>query len=89
MVCCLIAGLVTLSAHIGSPDTWFAGDAGPYPVTVVVRAPAVIPGLADVIVRTTGGDVHTVTASPAYYNAGDHGVPPADTARAVPGQPGS
>jgi hypothetical protein len=80
---------VLLSAHVGSPDTWFAGNAGPYPVTVVVRAPGVIPGLADVIVRTTGGDIRAVTASPAAYNAGARGVPPADTARQVPGQPGT
>lgn len=86
----VVLGLIlTLSAHIASPDTWFAGSAGPYPVTVVVRAPGVIPGLADVIVKVTGNDVHTVTASPAGYNAGERGVPPPDTARAVPGQPGT
>ncbi len=81
--------ILTLSAHVGSPDTWFAGNAGPYPVTVVVRAPGVIPGLADVIIKTTGNDIRAVTASPASYNAGPRGVPPPDTARAVPGQPGA
>jgi len=84
-----VASLVVLSAHIGSPDTWFAGTAGPYPVTVLVRAPGVIPGLADVIVRVTGDGVRAVTASPAAYNAGERGVPPADTARTVPGRPGT
>ncbi len=78
---------VTLSAHVGSPDTWFAGNAGPYAVTVLVRAPGVIPGLADVIVRITGDDIRAVTASPAAYNAGERGVPPADTARRLPGRP--
>ncbi len=81
--------LLTTAAHIGSPDTWFEGMAGPYPVRVVVRAPGVIPGLADVVVKVTGEGVTAVTASPAGYNAGDRGIPPADTARAVPGQPGS
>ncbi len=81
--------IVALSAHVGSPDTWFAGNAGPYPVTVVVRAPGVIPGLADVIIKTMGDDIRAVTASPASYNAGERGVPPADTARAVPGRPGT
>lgn len=86
----ILAG--TTSAHIGSPDTWFEGVAGPYPVRIVVRAPGVIPGLADVLVKLTGQDareVTAVTASPAYYNAGDRGIPPADSARPVPGQPGS
>jgi hypothetical protein len=81
--------LLTSAAHIGSPDTWFEGMAGPYPVRIVVRAPGVIPGLADVVVKVTGDGVTAVTASPAGYNAGDRGIPPADTARAVPGQPGS
>lgn len=84
-----LASLLLLSAHIGSPDTWFAGTAGPYAVQIVVRAPAVIPGLADVIVKVTAGDVRTVTASPAGYNAGARGVPPPDTARAVSGLPGT
>ena len=30
---------VALSAHVGSPDTWFEGTAGPYPVRIVVRSP--------------------------------------------------
>lgn len=79
--------VILTAAHIGSPDTWFAGTAGPYPVQIVVRAPGVIPGLADVVVKVTGDDVQTVTASPASYNAGERGVPPADTARRVPGLP--
>lgn len=89
----LVAGgaavLLTTAAHIGSPDTWFEGTAGPYPVRILVRAPGVIPGLADVVIKVTGDGVTAVTASPAGYNAGDRGIPPADTARAVPGQPGS
>jgi len=85
----IIALVFTTSAHIGSPDTWFAGSAGPYPVTVLVRAPGVIPGLADVIIKVTGEGVRTVTASPAAYNAGERGVPPADTARGVSGRPGT
>ena len=35
-------GLVAL-AHVGSPDTYFEGAAGPYPVRVVVRNPGVVP----------------------------------------------
>ena len=33
-------------AHIGSPDVYFEGKAGPYSVRVVVRVPPVIPGVA-------------------------------------------
>ena len=31
-------------AHVGSPDTFFVGKAGPYHVRVIVRLPGVIPG---------------------------------------------
>jgi hypothetical protein len=79
-----------LSAHVGSPDTWFEGTAGPWPVRIVVRSPPVIPGLADVIVTVTDPGVTAVTATPAAYNATDPSrIPPADTARAVAGRPGT
>ncbi len=39
------------SAHVGSPDTYFEGSAGPYPVRVIVRTPGVVPGLAQITVR--------------------------------------
>jgi hypothetical protein len=84
-----IAALTAVSsAHIGSPDTWFEGKAGSYPVRVLVRSPAVIPGLADVTIWATD-DARKVWATPAYYNAGDRGLPPPDTARAVAGKPGA
>ena len=48
----LVIGLaLTSMAHVGSPDTFFTGNAGPYPVRVTVRLPGVVPGLAQVTVR--------------------------------------
>ena len=41
-------------AHVGSPDTFFGGKAGPYDVRVTVRLPGVIPGRAQVTVRVAG-----------------------------------
>jgi hypothetical protein len=76
------------SAHVGSPDTWFVGDAGPYAIRVLVRSPGVIPGLADVTIWARAEGVRKVWATPAYFNAGDRGLPPADTATAVDGQAG-
>lgn len=73
------------SAHIGSPDTWFQGNAGPYPVQVVVRLPGVVPGLGQIDVRVEGDDVARVTTQPVIYNAGPGGAPPADDAVRVPG----
>jgi hypothetical protein len=82
--------ILGLSAHVGSPDTWFEGAAGPWPVRIVVRSPPVIPGLADVIITVADPGVTAVTATPAAYNATDPSrIPPADTARAVAGRPGT
>lgn len=83
----LVAALT--SAHIGSPDTWFQGDAGPYPVRVVVRLPGVVPGLAQVDITVTGDDVQQVTAQPVIFDAGKEGAPPADVATPVAGRPGT
>jgi hypothetical protein len=39
-------------AHVGSPDVFFDGNAGPYKLLVAVRQPGVIPGIAEVEVRS-------------------------------------
>jgi hypothetical protein len=39
-------------AHVGSPDVFFEGDAGPYRLFVTVRMPQVIPGVAEIEVRS-------------------------------------
>ena len=31
----LVAAIALLTAHVGSPDTYFEGSAGPYPVRVI------------------------------------------------------
>lgn len=75
------------AAHVGSPDTWFEGAAGPYPIRVVVRAPDVVPGLAEIEVRVLAGRPQRVTVQPFAWNAGQGGAPPPDVASAVPGDP--
>ena len=42
---------VLLAAHVGSPDVFFRGNAGPYDVRVIVRRPEVVPGVARVTVH--------------------------------------
>ncbi|MFL6264093.1 MAG: hypothetical protein ACJ76Y_30785 [Thermoanaerobaculia bacterium] len=75
-------------AHVGSPNVFFDGDAGPYPVRVIVRPPVVIPGLAEVTVRLRDGHrVDGVTVQPVQYRAGFKGAPPPDGAVPVPGAP--
>ena len=73
-------------AHIGSPNVFFEGRAGPYPVRVTVRPPGVIPGLAEVSVRVQSGNVQRVAALPIRWNLGKKGAPPPDEALPVRGE---
>ncbi len=77
-------------AHVGSPDTFFAGKAGPYDVRVSVRLPGVIPGRAQVTVRVQGVQQpgsHHVTVRAGQWNVGLKGAPPPEPASPVPGDP--
>jgi hypothetical protein len=58
----LVAG--PLAAHVGSPDVFFEGKAGPYSLFVTVRLPQVIPGVAEVQVRSESPDVQTIQIVP-------------------------
>lgn len=42
-------------AHVGSPDVYAEGTAGPYRLLVTVRPPLVIPGVAEIEVRAVPG----------------------------------
>ena len=89
----IVLALVALStmAHVGSPDTFFVGNAGPYPVRIVVRLPGVIPGRAQVSVRITDDAaaraVQHVTVRAGQWNLGIDGAPPPEPATPVPGDP--
>lgn len=47
-------------AHVGSPDVYYEGHAGPYRLFVTVRLPPVIPGIAEIQVRSASPDVETI-----------------------------
>ena len=51
-------------AHVGSPDVFAEGQAGPYKLSVVVRPPLVIPGVADIEVRAQTPGVENITVTP-------------------------
>jgi hypothetical protein len=70
----LIASTVSAHAHVGSPDVYAEGQAGPYTLSVVVRPPLVIPGVADIEVRahSPGIDRITVTPVPLTGEASKH-----------------
>src|SRR5438105_3146189 len=84
--CALLAAGITAHAHIGSPNVFYEGTAGQYPVRVVVRPPQVVPGLAEITVRVQGEAVQHVTVLPVFWNAGREGAPPPDEAKPVRGE---
>ncbi|HXM40854.1 MAG TPA: hypothetical protein VN924_06350 [Bryobacteraceae bacterium] len=51
-------------AHVGSPDVYYDGQAGPYRLLVTIRTPSVIPGVAEIEVRSAANDVETVHIVP-------------------------
>jgi hypothetical protein len=52
-------------AHVGSPDVFYEGNAGPYHLFVSVMVPQVIPGVAQIAVRSESSDVSQVSTSVA------------------------
>jgi hypothetical protein len=58
----LLAPLVF--AHVGSPDVYYQGQAGPYTLLVIIRPPAVIPGVAAIEVRSLSAGINRVEILP-------------------------
>ena len=85
-----LGSVLICAAHVGSPDTWFEGDAGPYRVLVHVRSPGVVPAIADISVRVYGSAGETgrvsVTASVNKFDASGT-PPPPEKALPVGGDP--
>lgn len=83
-----VAGLVLVSsAHVGSPDAWYEGDAGPYHVVVQVATPGVVPGVANVFTRVPGPGVEQVTVQANRFDALT-AAPPPEVAEPLEGDPG-
>src|SRR5580658_10194209 len=78
----LFAFCLPLSAHVGSPDVYLEGKAGPYDMTVVVRPPAIVPGIAEVEVylrgKLTAGEIPTLKIQPITYHTQKLGAPVPD-----------
>src|SRR5580692_2927124 len=67
---------LSVSAHVGSPDVFFEGDAGPYHLFVTVRVPQVIPGIAEIQVRSASNDVERIEIVPMRLSGAGSNFPP-------------
>jgi len=59
-----LAGSAAAHAHVGSPDVYAEGQAGPYRLNVVIRPPQVIPGVTDVEVRSETPGIAGIEITP-------------------------
>ena len=64
------------NAHVGSPDVFYEGKAGPYPLFVTVRVPQVIPGVAEIQVRSESRDVRSIRVVPMRLAGPGSNLPP-------------
>ncbi|MEO8595747.1 MAG: hypothetical protein ABI759_20675 [Candidatus Solibacter sp.] len=80
---CALSALAagSLYAHIGSPDIFFSGNAGPYPLLITIRPPQVIPGVAEIEIRSLAADVREIHVVPLRLTATEQLAPVPDLAR--------
>jgi len=60
----LLATALAARAHVGSPDVFFDGAAGPYRLLVTIRPPEVVPGVAEVEIRSTSPGITQIHIVP-------------------------
>jgi hypothetical protein len=83
-----LLAVVLLSGHIGTNQVVFEGQAGGYPVRVLINPPGVVPAQVPITVRVLSGTPTRVTVRAAQWNVGTQGAPPAEDAALVPGDAG-
>src|SRR5712664_4334858 len=71
-----LIGALSLSAHVGSPDVYYEGDAGPYRLFITVRVPQVIPGVAEIQIRCATKDVRAIQIVPMRLTGAGSNYPP-------------
>jgi hypothetical protein len=60
----LFALVSPCQAHVGSPDVFHEGAAGPYRLLVTIRPPQVVPGVAEVEIRSASPEVREIRIAP-------------------------
>ena len=75
-------------AHLGSPDVFYDGMAGPWPTRVTIHMPVVVPGRAEILVRVESKEAVEVTFQPLFSRTAVSNTPPPEAAEPVRGDPG-
>ena len=77
----LIAAAAPLYSHVGSPDVFYEGSAGPYRLMITIRPPQVVPGVAEIEIRSVGSGVERIRIAPLRLTAGKQFSPVPDVAQ--------
>jgi hypothetical protein len=77
----LLAAAAPLAAHVGSPDVFFEGAAGPYRLLVTIRPPQVVPGVAEIEIRSLSPGVRQIHIVPLRLVAPQQFAPAPDLAQ--------
>ena len=82
LVAIALALAAALQAHVGSPDVFYEGGAGPYRLLVTIRPPVIVPGVAEIEVRSAAPGVREMRFVPLpLTGAGAKFAPTPDTAQ--------
>jgi hypothetical protein len=78
LILCLVLCPAAWS-HVGSPDVYYEAMAGPYKLFVTIRTPQMIPGIAQIEVRSLEGAVEDIEIVPLrLIGEGSQNAPPPD-----------
>jgi hypothetical protein len=82
-IVCLAALLfaLPLAAHVGSPDVFFEGSAGPYKLLVAIRPPEVVPGVAEIEIRSLSPELRQIHILPLRLTSERQFAPVPDLVR--------
>ena len=76
---CVSAIVPVCQAHVGSPNVYFQGYAGPYHLVVMVRTPQMIPGVAEIEIRSEQAGIRQIKVAPLFIvGPGSKYPPPPD-----------
>jgi hypothetical protein len=64
LVAAVLVGALPIFGHVGSPDVFYEGQAGPYRLLVTIRPPEVVPGVAQIEIRSSSPAVRQVRMVP-------------------------
>ena len=83
----VLAASLPALAHVNSPDVYYDGYAGPYHLLATIQPPAVVPGIAQIQIRSVSSDVDRVEIVPLKMVDAPNLAPTPDQAERSSGDP--